>query len=312
MAWRDAGWIFVIVLSSSARDADERGTEQRRIAKAGRADGRSRCSVYISAEKARLKLLVRGQPGNIDRIHAVAERNRSRHKAAVISPVKAHPWTPFPRLILQVGRLVELFVVVDAEHAVSTLPRRGCADARQLRLEESGRDAGHHNQRAESVKVRYAGANRIPWDFRALPFNRKGDRSAAQHAKVVRAVRVFPNIVGTDDQVFPERLLQTSVEFVSPAGDERIGDARIALQRGHQGIDYRIAAAGAGQDQVFVERRFKRPSVGNTKDGMAWLDVVGDAQARLGLRRVADPVVNVAANSQVERPVFPADCVLDV
>ena len=37
------------------------------------------------------------------------------HQAAVIAPVEAHPWAALPGLVLEVGGLVELLVVVDAE-----------------------------------------------------------------------------------------------------------------------------------------------------------------------------------------------------
>ena len=49
----------------------------------------------------------------------------------------------------------------------------------------------------------------------------------AEHAEIVGAVRVLPDVFGVDHQISSERLLQAGVEFVAPAGTERRGQARM-------------------------------------------------------------------------------------
>jgi hypothetical protein len=77
-------------------------------------------------------------------------------------------------------------------------------------------------------------------------------------------------------------------------------------QRGEHGV----AAAFAGEDEVFVEGRFEGAGVGGAQDGAGLLDVVGEADARLGLAGDGEAVVEVAANAEVEEPVAGLDLVL--
>ena len=49
--------------------------------------------------------------------------------------------------------LVELLVVVDTEHASSTLACGSNADTAHLRSEETGRHTGHDDQRGEAVEI---------------------------------------------------------------------------------------------------------------------------------------------------------------
>src|SRR5215813_2344895 len=245
MARRDARRILVVVLRARCRNADERRTKQRRIAKSGGADGTGGRGMHAAADETGLELLVGSEPGNVHGIYAVAERYGAGNEPAVISPIEADPRAALPRLILQVGGLVELFVVVDAEDTVATLAYWRGADTAQLRLEEPGRHARHHHQCGEPVKIRHAGANRVARNLGALPFDRKRDRRAAEHAEIVRAVRVLPDVFGIDHQVLAERLLEPGVKFISPSGSQRIGVAWIALERRHQRVDHDIVAAGA-------------------------------------------------------------------
>jgi hypothetical protein len=55
---------------------------------------------------------------------ASSARSRAGHQAAVIPPVEADPRAVLPGLVLQVSRLIELFIVIDAERSrLRTEPR---------------------------------------------------------------------------------------------------------------------------------------------------------------------------------------------
>ena len=71
-------------------------------------------------------------------------------------------------------------------------------------------------------------------------------------------------------------------------------------------------ASRAGQHQVFVERSFQHPRVGNAKHRVGLLHVVGDAQAGLGFAMGCQPVVEIAAQAEVERPASLGDRVLHI
>jgi hypothetical protein len=86
-----------------------------------------------------LHLLIGAEPREVDRgVETGRIRHRARHQAAIIAPVKTDPWALLPRLILQVGGLVEFFVVVDAERK-PTLPdgRTQAAALRAATLENT-------------------------------------------------------------------------------------------------------------------------------------------------------------------------------
>ena len=87
------------------------------------------------------------------------------------------------------GRLLELLVVVDAEHA---LRRKVRTQPANLRIEKPGVHAAHHHERRQAVIVRHAGTNGKPADFGIVPRDRKGNRSIEKHAEVERVMRVFP------------------------------------------------------------------------------------------------------------------------
>src|SRR5579862_548201 len=85
--------------------------------------------MHGAAEQAGLELLIGADAGHVYYVRApgtagsqwpigaVASRarNRASDKAAVVAPVETEPWPALPRLILQMGRLVEYFVVVNAK-----------------------------------------------------------------------------------------------------------------------------------------------------------------------------------------------------
>ena len=54
-----------------------------------------------------------------------------------------------------------------------------------------------------------------------MPFDGEGDGRRAQHAEVIRVVRVLPDVFAAEDEVLAERLLQPGMELVAEAGIER-------------------------------------------------------------------------------------------
>src|ERR1700690_669946 len=104
------------------------------------------------ARQSSLELLVWAQPGDIDRrvvthraVGAVAAGTgrRASHQAAVIPPVEGEPRPVLPRLVLQVGGLIEFFVVVNAKRSYRSGDRSCASD---LRGEETGGNAGEDHQ----------------------------------------------------------------------------------------------------------------------------------------------------------------------
>ena len=142
-----------------------------------------------------------------------------------------------------------------------------------------------------------------------MPLDGKGDRRIAQHAEVVRVMRVFPDVLPAHHKVPPRHLLQPGVKLVAIARRQRARIARLAQQ---QRIDHRVEAAAAGQHQVLVERRLQRSRIRRPQHRVGLLDAVRTAQPRFRLARVRQSVVHVAANPHVEQPVTGRDLVLKV
>ena len=61
-----------------------------------------------------------------------------------------------------------------------------------------------------------------------------------------------------------------------------------------------------------LERRLHRSRVGDTQDRVGRLDVVGKAKSRFNLTLSRETVVQIAAKTQIERPVPLRDGVLNV
>ena len=61
-------------------------------------------------------------------------------------------------------------------------------------------------------------ARRKARDFGVVPLDGKRDRSIAEHAEVVAVVRVFPDVLAVENDVLPERLLESGMEFIAKAG----------------------------------------------------------------------------------------------
>ena len=131
-------------------------------------------------------------------------RHAAHYQAAVVAPVESHPRCALPGLILKVRRLVELFVMIDAEHAAAALPLRCYAKTRLLRLEVPCRHARHHHQRAESMEIRHARSKRKPGDLRVMPFDREGHGGIAEDAEIVPVMRVLPQYSASTTRYFPK------------------------------------------------------------------------------------------------------------
>src|SRR5580693_1379169 len=108
-----------------------------------------------------------------------------------------------------------MLVVVNPERSKCSRRRYGCTEATDLRSEEARGDARHHHKRGEAVEVRHAPADCVAGDFGIVPFNREGDRRIAQHAEIVAVMRVLPNVLASQYEILPERLLEAGVEFIS-------------------------------------------------------------------------------------------------
>src|SRR5579863_3524222 len=87
----------------------------------------------------RLAVQCGGSRTVVPRACAVAGR-RSGHLSAVITPVQSEPRSTFRKLILNAGRLIKLFVVVDAEG--KTILAYGHSQSPGLRWKKSSGNAG--------------------------------------------------------------------------------------------------------------------------------------------------------------------------
>src|SRR5580704_12780220 len=115
-----------------------------------------------------------------------------------------------------------------------------------------------------------------------MPLDGEGDRGCTHHPEVVAVVSVFPDVLAIDDQVSPQCLLESGVEFIAVAGINRSRVTGNAEWR-HQGSKKRNIAPGTGDNQILVEGRFQGARVRNSKNGVGWLNVVRDPQACFGL-----------------------------
>src|SRR6185437_16871966 len=73
-----------------------------------------------------------------------------------------------------------------------------------------------------------------------------------------------------------------------------------------------IRASDAGDDQVLVERSFQFARVGSPQDSVGAFYIVRKPDSRLGFIMSGKPVVEVAAQSEVDRPISFAYGVLRV
>jgi hypothetical protein len=159
---RNPGGIVVIIPGARGRDA-----EQSRPILGSRArcrQWRSQTCLNIPARQPRFELLIGGQAAKVHRrlsiqqsrrrsaraVWIVGERVVARCRAgnhsAIKPPVEADPRAAMKgQLILHVGRLVEPFVVIDAERQSSPADRG--AGSCNLRRKEPSRHRRHHHKR---------------------------------------------------------------------------------------------------------------------------------------------------------------------
>jgi hypothetical protein len=65
-----------------------------------------------------LQLLISSESGQVNRSCLIGcEGNSTDHQSAVVPPIEANPRSALPWLVLQMGRLIELFVMINSEDA---------------------------------------------------------------------------------------------------------------------------------------------------------------------------------------------------
>ena len=79
----------------------------------------------------------------------------------------------------------------------------------------------HDGQYRDAMEIGHAEARVEPTDLRVVPPNRKENRRVQQVAEVVSVVGILPEVITVDDQVSPERLLKSRMEFVALPGANR-------------------------------------------------------------------------------------------
>src|SRR5579862_6387018 len=179
-------------------------------------------------------------------------------------------------------REIELLVVIDAEGKRSTGQYGGGngSSPAHLRREEPRRHAREYGERRESMEVRHAYASRVTGNLRPLPFHWKRNRRVTQDAEVVSVVRVLPDVLAGEHQVFAEGLLQPDMEFVAPAGSERCHLS--GLETAEQRVQYGVIAALAREHKVFVEWCLQHAGIRRSKHRTRLFDFVGEAQPWFG------------------------------
>jgi hypothetical protein len=295
----DARWIVIVVFGPRSRKANAGRVIQRRIATS---EWRRQCRYLGSADQPSLNLLVGSYPSQVHGSAYVRHRDGARDQAVVIPPIHGDPWPVLLRLVLHVCGLLKFLVVVDAERAFR---RKVRPQSSHLRIKEPGIHPAEHHERRQTVVVRNARANRKPADLGPFPGDRKENRAIEEHTKVVSIARVFPEIVAVDDQKSSERLLEPAVKLVSLAGPDR-------ARRPENAREDAGRIPETSDDQVFVEGSFQNPGVGNPQHGVRRLNVVGYTQSKFDLAVLTDTAVDIAAHTEVERPIARSDCVLQI
>ena len=205
------------------------------------------------------------------------------------------------------GCLVELLVMIDAEREPWRSHR--CARTGGLGREEARGDRGHDDECREAVIVRHIGAERKARYLRVVPVDGEEDRRVAEDAEVERVVSVLPDVIAADHDVLAEGLLQAGMELVAETRLQSSGNARSARQ---QWIKDVVQTPLAGEHEIFVKRSLERSSIRYPQNGVGWLDVVRDANARFGLARVGQTVVKIPADAEIKDPIAGLDLVFNI
>ena len=96
-------------------------------------------------------------------------------------------------------------------------PPRRSAHAAELRFEEACGHAGHDDESGKAAVVRHARANGVSGIFELCQEIGK-KIGVTEDTEVVSAVRVLPEVLGIDDKILAEGLLEPGVEFIAIAG----------------------------------------------------------------------------------------------
>ena len=156
--------------------------------------------------------------------------------------------------------------------------------------------------------IGHAHADRRPVNLRALPCNGKKYRRVGERREVVRVVRKLPQVVGVHHRELSKRLLKAGIELVSLARP----NWRLQAHAADHVEDDRVTRSQACQNQVLIERGLQNTRIGNPKNRICLLDVVGKAHARLRLTIMDDSAIQVLSKSHIEGPIAHVDCVLQV
>src|ERR1700722_18899442 len=92
----------------------------------------------------------------------------------------------------------------------------------------------------------------------------------------------------------------------------RLQRSRHAWRTQKQRRQHCIAASLAGEHKVLVEWCFQCARIGDAEHSIRRLDAVGDTQARLSLTGYSQTVIEIAANSNIEKPVPGLDLILEI
>src|SRR5436305_13400746 len=98
------------------------------------------------------------------------------------------------------------------------------------------------------------------------------------------------------------------MELVPPAGTK---GSRSEAGTNQKRVQHRIGTARAGKYQVLVERGFQYARIRGTEDSIGLLNVVRDTQPWFGFVVRSQAVVEIAAQTQIKRPIAFGNRVLD-
>src|SRR5262249_21787286 len=171
-----------------------------------------------AAKQADLRLLIRRQ-----RERGRKVGHRSRDQAAVVAPtegdVRLHLRESM-KLILRLSRLLERLVVINAKDAfrqIGVEEESAALGGKVARPRVPGGEVGR-----ETFIVGQVDARREAVILRQTPRDGKGDRRVQDHAEVVSVARALPEVVGVDDDVTPDALLNSEIELMTASGFERL------------------------------------------------------------------------------------------
>ena len=133
------------------------------------------------------------------------------------------------------GCLIKFFIMVDAKRSCRPWHRPGASD---LRGKEARGYAGKDHKGGESGGNSALTLPRIR-EFLSAPFHGKCNWRRAEHAEVIAIVRVFPDVFSGEDQISPDRLLNSSMKFVPSQDLAELNSRRNSPKAGSR-RDWRI------------------------------------------------------------------------